>query len=64
MEIQELSNRIKTILRDIKDARFSNQLYIENIKMKECNYHQREIVMESSDDWESYKQGEAWGVVK
>ena len=61
MEIQELSNRIKAILKDIKDARVSDKSYIDNIKMKKCDYYQREIVTESSDNWELFKSGEAWG---
>ena len=61
MEIQHLSNRIKTILKDIKAARLTDKAYVEEFRMKQCNYNQREVIMEDSDHWDGYKSGEAWG---
>ena len=61
MKVQQLANRIKTILKDLEEARLTDQIYAKQFKMKQCSYHQRELIEENAEDWEIYKKGEAWG---
>ncbi|OPJ61191.1 alpha-mannosidase [Clostridium oryzae] len=53
--------RIKRILRELKDGIYTNKLPILDVRRKECNYGQYELLNEDSSTWERHNAGDRWG---
>ncbi len=61
MKSNDLLTRINTIVKHLGGSRLSGKVYAERLHMKQCEYHQWELVHEDPQDWPIFKRGDGWG---
>ncbi|QHQ59827.1 alpha-mannosidase [Anaerocolumna sedimenticola] len=59
--MDDLIKRIDTLVKALDKARYTDTFQIDDFKMKQVGYGDRDTILEAPDEWETFHGGSHWG---